>query len=167
MEMRITVLIGINPTNYINSLINVYRDICYEDKFRYKIDDADLNNLFNTYFIKARTEKYNLKIISIPKPFHNTELINDVINIFKKSEVNPKRINYIVFTLEEGENLTEKDYNFLLGLLNLFVLENVQNKLMFLSSSNNSDNLNQINEEYVKNNFVLNEEASAEGVHLQ
>ena len=154
---KILLFIGNNFTNFINSLINVYRDICYEDKFRYKIDDTNSNDLFNTYFIKARTVKYNLKIISIPKSFHNPELINDVINIFKNSKVNPKRINYIVFTLKEDEHLTGKDYNFFLGLLNLFGAENMQNKLMFLSSSNNSNNQNQINEEYVKNNFILHE----------
>ena len=42
---------------FINSLINIYRDITSEDKFRYKLVPNNSGSLFEIYDIKARSLK--------------------------------------------------------------------------------------------------------------
>ena len=149
--------IGKNPVKFLNAFINIYSDINYEDKFRYKIDDTNLNNHNkDIYFIKARTAKNNLVVMSIKTSCQSGELVKDALNELNINEIIQKKINYIFFTLEEDEQLVGDEPTIFLTLLNLFKKENIQNKFMILYSSNNLNNI-LINEEYIKKNVIFNE----------
>ena len=84
---------------FINSLINIYRDITSEDKFRYKLVPNNSGSLFEIYDIKARSLKYNTKIICFKnfnqnkKDFLKYETMLELCNLFIEDKIT-KKLHY-------------------------------------------------------------------------
>ena len=134
---KILLFIGNNQYQFINAFINIYRDISYEDNIRYKIDNTDANsfNNYKIYYIKSRSAKYNITIISIP--WNKDEFMNDILNIFNMNDI-PKRINYICITLEEKKELNNKGIITLLTIFNIFEKNSIKNNIMILYSKDDT-----------------------------
>jgi len=134
--------IKINDCKYILFIGNIYRDICYEDKFRYKIETTDSSDTYKVYNIKARTAKKNLKIITLQSLLRKENFVKNLLKLFSNKENNIKRLNYIYITLEEKKQLGKYGIIVLLVLLNLFKNEDLKNKIniLFLKEENCSNN---------------------------
>lgn len=153
-DSKIILLIGYNPEEFINSFINVYSDINYEDKFRYKIEASNSNDSYKLYNIKARSTNYDLKIISVKSSLKTIDFIKDLINIFYKEKI-INFINCIFITLEEKKHLNKIGIISFLLLMILFKYENLKDRINIIYSSKNSLDKN-INENQEKN-IILNE----------
>ena len=103
---KVLLFIGEHQEIFINSFINICRDINYEDKERYKIDSNDLNNQFNIYYIKARSGKYNIIIISIRGSLEKGEFMNNILTVFDSKAMPLKKIHFIFITLENKNQLS-------------------------------------------------------------
>ena len=151
---KIILLIGYNTEKFINSFINIYSDICYEDKFRYKIENTDSNDSYKIYNIKARTAKYNLKIITLQSSLQNIDFIKDILNIFYKNKI-INFINCIFITLEEKKQLHKNGIIGFLVLMILFKIENLKDRINIIySSENSSDNTLTDNEDKYYNDII-------------
>ena len=152
--------IGNNPEQFINSFINIYRDICYEDKFRYKIEITDSNSSYKIYNIKARTINYDLKIITMISSMKNEGFIKDIINIINifNKETIISFLNCIFITLENKYQLYKNGINLLLTLTILLKNANLKDKINIIYSSENISD-NSINNTQEKNfNDIINEQ---------
>ena len=150
---KIIIFIGDHPEQFINTFINMYRDIYYEDKFRYQIDENKLNNKYKIYYIKARNTRYDLIAISIPNKFENGEIMTDILNIFDNEKI-PKKINLFCITLEEKDQLYDKGIITFLAMINIFEEESIKNKIMVLYSKNDSTSQNnEINKTLLLNEY--------------
>ena len=138
---KIIVFLGDAQEFYINSFINIYRNISFKDNFRYKIDSNDIRqNEMMIYDIKSYDIKknYNIKIISIPFcKEKNENFIKNIVDILRK--IPRCRINLICYTFDENINdlninhLNEiRFYKYFLHLLN------IRDKLLFLCSAGES-----------------------------
>jgi len=76
---KVLLFIGDNPEQFINSFINIYSGVNYEDNFRYKIFSD--NNSYSIHNIKKGTSKYNLIIISIASSIENGEFMKYIYDI--------------------------------------------------------------------------------------
>ena len=141
-DCKYILFIGHNPEQFVNSFINIYRDICYEDKFRYKIETTDSYDTYRIYNIKARTAKKNLRIITLQSLLRKENFVKNLLKLFNNKENNIKRLNYIYITLKEKKELGKYGIIVLLVLLNLFKNEDLKNKIniLFSKEENCSDN---------------------------
>lgn len=111
----------------------------------------DIDKSYRTYYIKARSAKHNLFIISIPKMCQSGEYAKEISN-FLCDDIIPKRLNYIFITLEKEKKLTNNIFELLLIMLNLYEKkESIENKLMvFFSSDFSKENIpNEINKNII------------------
>ena len=147
---KILLFIGNESNKFINLFINIYRNINYDDKFRYKIDESNLNNNtpYALYYIKARSGKKNLFIISIPKLCKSVDFIKDIMNVFNNGII-PKRLNYIFLTFEDKNQLENNEFKLFLTISNLFQKENLANKLIVLLSSGLSNLVKENNNDII------------------
>ena len=145
---KVLLFIGDNPDQFINSFINIYSGVNYEDNFRYKIFSD--NNSYSIHNIKKGTSKYNLIIISIASSIENGEFMKYIYDIFNIKTM-PKKINSIFITLEEKSQLLNKCMITFLSFINLSNKEAMENKINILFSKEDSKNI--FNEE--NNNFVF------------
>ena len=165
---KILLFFGDQKDMFINAFINIYSDITFEDKFRYKIESSNSTNTFKDYYIKARSFKYNIRIISFPNfiqnknDFGKSETMLELLDMIENKI--PKRINYIFITLDENKKLSNKEIEFFYLFINLFKKENLKDKIMVLFPSNKSnengqDNIKIINKlfNYEKNDFFFEE----------
>ena len=153
-------LIGNNPEQFVNSFINIYRDICYDDKFRYKIEITDSDKPYKIYNIKVRSSNYDLKIITMISSMKNENFIKDIIsliNVFNKEKI-INFLNCIFITIENKYQLDNYGINLLLTLTILLKNSNLKDKINIIySSENNLDN--EINNIQNKNfNDIINEQ---------
>ena len=139
-------------------MINSYRDISFNDKFRYKIDINNNNNSILIYNIKPRTEKYNIKIISFPyfnqkkKIFKNYKLMIEFFDILE-NEI-PKKIHYIFLTIDEKKKLDKSEIIFFYLFINLFKKEHLKNRINILITPDDSlKNTQKNNTEIIINLF--------------
>ena len=167
---KILLFFGENKEMFINAFINIYRDIIPEDKFRYKLVPSKSCNLFQIYDIKARTKKYNARIICFPNFFENKkdflkyETVNELCDLFIKNKM-IKKFHYIFITLDEAKQIDKNELTFFYLFINLFSKEKLKDKIMVLYSSNKfnenqKDNLKIINNifTYEKDDLFLFEE---------
>ena len=157
-DSKIILLIGYNPEEFINSFINVYSDINYEDKFRYKIEASNSNDSYKLYNIKARSTNYDLKIISMQSSKKNIDFIKNLLNIFYKEKI-IDFISCIFITLEEKNHLNNIGIISFLLLIILFKYENLKDRINIIYSSENSlyKNLNENQEQNNNNKIILHE----------
>ena len=130
---KILLFIGNNQEQFINSIINIYRDISYEDNIRYKVENDNLEYYYKIYYIKPRTVRYNLIIISFPFSWKDGEFVKDIMNIFDIEEL-PKRINNICITLEDKNQLDDKSFTNILTISSLFERKTINYDIIFLFS---------------------------------
>ena len=157
-DPKIILLIGYKPEEFINSFINVYSDINYEDKFRYKIETSNSNDSYKIYNIKARSYNYDLKIISTLSSKKNIDFIKNLLNIFYKEKI-IDFISCIFITLEEKNHLNNIGIISFLLLMILFKYENLKDRINIIYSSENSlyKNLNENQEQNNNNKIILHE----------
>ena len=157
---KIILFFGENKEMFINTLINIYRDITFEDKFRYKLQTSNSNGLFQIYNIKARSFKYHLKIICFPNFIQNKkdllkyETILELLDLFDKNKI-PNRIHYIFITLEETKKFDNNEITLFYLFINLFHKEKLKDKIMILHSTNNFGEIQQQNLQLINNLFKL------------
>ena len=134
-------MIGNAQNDFINSFINVYSNISYEDKIRYS-NDLKENKVFITYNIKSKTQdkNYDIKIISVPNlDKDNTSLKKNLIELFK-NKIPRNKLHYICFCFKENKiELNEFEKVFYRFFIYLF---DFKDKLLFLISLNQNDNHN-------------------------
>ena len=143
---KIIVFLGNAQESFINTFINIYRDISFEEKERYKIDFKNKNeNTIMTYDIKPYDKKKknsNISIISIPFAKEKDEnYIKALISIFTTAKA---RINLICYTFEETTDLDLNqlsEIEFFKYFLNYL---EVRDKLLFLCSSGKEQDNNQV-----------------------
>jgi len=167
---KILLFFGENKDMFINSFINIYRDITSEDKFRYKLVPNNTNKLLDIYDIKARSFKYNAKIICFnnfiknKKDYLNYETMLELCNLFINDKIT-KKMHYLFITLDELKKLDKYELTFFYLFINLFTKEKIKNKIMVLYSSNKFNenmnaNINIINNlfNYEKDDYFVFEE---------
>ena len=130
---KVLLFLGNAQECFINTLINIYRNIEFKDEFRYKIDLKDINKYCD---IRAfdRKKNDNIRIISIPFcKEKNENYIQVLLDIFKMPR---SRFNLICYTFDENINDLSSDqlneiefYKYLINYLDL------RDKLIFLCSS--------------------------------
>ena len=169
---KVLVFFGNKQINFINTFINTYRDISFDDKFRYTIEkkncQEDKKNLFSIYNIKSflKTKTYNIKIICVPyfnqnnNIFKNYETLEKLLNIIKK--IPKKFINLLCLTLEKTNNkFNEIEKHYFKLFLNLFDLNDLKDKLLVLFPSNeNIDDYKEMVNDLLKiepNDYLFNE----------
>ena len=151
---KILLFLGNNNEQYINAFINIYRDICYEDNERYVVETDNLNHNYKIYYIKARTFKHHLIIISLPFSYNNGQFINNIFNIFEIEKI-PKKINYIFATLEDNNPLDEKGITTILTIFNLFEKKDIKYNIIFLCSKEETNNIiNEKNKSIVFSEYI-------------
>ena len=151
---KILLFLGNNNEQYINAFINIYRDICYEYNERYVVETDNLKHNYKIYYIKARTSKHHLIIISLPFSYKNGQFIKDIFNIFEIEKI-PKKINYICVTLEENNHLDEKGITIILSIFNLFEKKDKKYNIIFLCSKEKHDNIiNETNKNIVFSGYI-------------
>ena len=150
---KIFIFLGEKQEQFINSFINIYRDINYEDKERYQINNNDINYKYNIYYIKARSANYNIIIISIKYSWQNGEFIKDIMTIFNTNTIIPKRINYIFITLDNKNQLNEKGIITFLTIMNFFQKETIGNNIKIIFEN---DDPNFVPNENIAFNNYLN-----------
>ena len=168
INCKVLLFFGDEQNMFVNTFINFYRNITFEDTFRYKIESENFNNIFKIYEIKGINIKYNIKIICFPNfiknknDFIENETIINLKNLLEKELLN--RINYIFITLDGTKKLENKEITFFYLIINLFKNENIKNKIMVLFSSNKSienqeNNIKIINNlfNYEKNDLLFGE----------
>ena len=146
---KILLFIGNNQEQFINAIINIYRDISYEDIVRYKVEKDNLQYNYKIYYIKQRTARYNLVIISLPFLWKEGEFVKDIMNIFDIEKL-PKRINYICITLEDKNQIDDKGIITILTIFSLFERKTINYDIIFLFSKEETNYI--INE---KNKSIL------------
>ena len=123
---KILLFLGNTQESFINSFINIYREIEFKDEFRYKIDNINMN-----CDIYSFDNKNNIRIIRIPFcKEKNENYIKDLLKIMS--------INLVCYTFDENINDLNEDqlkeiefYKYLINYLDL------NDKLIFLCSSKN------------------------------
>ena len=151
---KILLFLGNNNEQYINAFINIYRDICYEDNERYVVKTDNSKHNYKIYYIKARTSKHHLIIISLPFSYKNGQFIKDIFNIFEIENI-PKKINYICVPLEENNHLDEKGITIILSIFNLFEKKDKKYNIIFLFSKEKDDNIiNETNKNIVFSGYI-------------
>ncbi len=154
-------MIGNAQNDFINSFINVYSNISYEDKIRYS-NDLKENKVFITYNIKSKTQdkNYDIKIISVPNlDKDNTSLKKYLIELFE-NKIPRNKLHYICFYFKENKiELNEFEKAFYRFFINLF---DFKDKLLFLISLNQNDkhNINNysIHQFLNSNNYFIEED---------
>jgi hypothetical protein len=139
---KIILMIGNCQNFFINTFINMYLNIQYNDNLRYSISTSDNSNI-SIYNIKSRSKEknYDIKIVSIPRIVQlNDEFKTSIIELFKEN-IPGNSIHLMCFTFEENKeelNVYEKIfYKFIINLLDYKV------KLLFLILSNQTkDDIN-------------------------
>ena len=146
---KILLFIGNAKDDFINTFINVYTDLPYNEENRLSIETNDNKN-FICYDITSRTKEKNdnIKIYSIPHLENdNTDLKKNIIELFE--QIPRGKIHLLCFAFDENKaelNDYEKIfYRFFINLLNL------RDKILFLISS--KENSNSINN-YSIHNFL-------------
>ena len=162
---KILLFLGNNQDKFINSFINIYSDISFNDKFRYKIESPNSNdktNNFIIYNIKARTAKYDIQIVSFPyfnqkkEIFENYQLMKELFDLIENKIY--KRIHYIYITIDEKKKYEKNEIIFFYLFINLFKKENFKDKINILFSTDDSNNPidsnnNEKNKEIINNLF--------------
>ena len=157
---KIILFFGENKEMFISTLINIYRDITFEDKFRYKLQSSNSNGLFQIYNIKARSFKYHLKVICFPNFIKNKkdllkyETILEFLDLFTKNKI-PNRIHYIFITLDEAKKFDNNEIILFYIIINLFQQEKLKDKIIVFHSSNNFGEIQQQNLKLIDNLFKL------------
>ena len=150
---KIIIFLGKAQELFINTFINIYRNISFKDKFRYKIDSNNIkSNEVMIYDIKSYDIKknYNIRIISIPFwKEKNEKYIEFFVDTLKNLPT--RGINLICYTFNENINDLNTDqlneikfYKYFIHYLNL------RNKFLFLCSSNEAL------EKDVKKDYIFN-----------
>ena len=137
---KILVMLGKEQNLFINTFINIYSNISFNDDIRYSIDLKEKKG-FNIYNIKSRTKPKNhdIKMICIPNlDMENNTFSEQLIEIFK--DIPRNKIHLILFTLDENIDLNENEKIFYKLLINFL---NCRSKLLFLIQSCNDNNNNQ------------------------
>ena len=153
---KVLLFFGDKQNMFVNTFINFYRDISFEDNFRYKIE-SEIFNDFKIYEIKGRNIKYNIKIICFPNFIQNkndfvkSETIKKLNDLFKSEILN--RINYIFLALDETKCLDNKEITFFYLFANLFNKENIKKRIMVLFASNKSNEKPEDNIKIINNLF--------------
>ena len=151
-NVKILLFIGEHSEQFINSFLNIYSGVRYEDNFRYEINSIIYKDKYEIYSIKG---KVKLNIICFPKKMELREFTKNIINIFLvHKNVNPK-INCIFITSEKKQELLQSQKIMILSLFNLLEKGNNENRIMFLYSMNDSVN-NSLNDDNNKNNIITN-----------
>jgi len=124
---KILLFLGNAQECFINTFINIYRDIEYKDDFRYKINLNDIN--MNCDIKSFNTGNKDIRIICIPFCKEKNE---NFLKLILKIDY----INLVFYTFDENINDLNKDqlkeiefYKYLLNYLDL------KDKLIFLCSS--------------------------------
>lgn len=151
---KVLLFIGEHQELFINSFINICRDINYEDKERYKIDINDLNNQFNIYYIKARSGKYNIIIISIRSSLEKGEFMNNILTVFDSKAMTLKKIHFIFITLENKNQLRDKTIITFSMIMHLFQKETIGNYVKILFLKDNSNDLVNENKNITFRNYL-------------
>ena len=153
---KILLFIGNNQEQFINAIINIYRDISYEDNVRYKMENDNVNDnlqyYYKIYYIKPRNARNNLIIISLPFAWKDGEFVKDIMNIFDIEKL-PKRINYICITLEDKNQIDDKGIISILTIFSLFERKTINYNILFLFSKEEPNYI--INEK--NKNLLFNE----------
>lgn len=166
---KIIFVFGTKKEAFIKSFVNIYRDIAFEDKFRYEIKYPTSNDAFQIYDIKARTFKYNLKLICFPDFSQNkndsltSDKMLELLNLFKENII-PNKMHYILITLEEGKKLVNHEITFFYLFTKFFNIENIKDKIIIMHNTNkfnenHQNNINIINSifNYEKDDFLFDE----------
>ena len=169
---KVLVFFGNSQASFINTFINTYRDISFDDKFRYTIKkkncQEDKKNLFSIYNIKSclKTKAYDIKIICVPyfnqnnDIFKNYETLEKLLGVIKKMP--NKFINLLCLTIEKTNiKFNENEKNYFKLFLNLFDLNDLKDKLMVLFPPNeNIDDFKEMVHDLLKiepNDYLFNE----------
>ena len=149
LNSKILLFIGNHSEKFIDTFINIYAGIHYEDKFRYIRNVVYSNDVYEIYLIKGLI---NLYIICFPKKIELVEFMQSIFSIFFYKKLIPQELNCIFITTEKKEELSPNQK--IITLFLFFILEksNNDNRIKVLFSSNDSgDNLN------AKNNNITND----------
>ena len=149
LNSKILLFIGNHSEKFIDTFINIYAGIHYEDKFRYIRNVVYSNDVYEIYLIKGLI---NLYIICFPKKIELVEFMQNIFSIFFYKKLIPQELNCIFITTEKKEELSPNQK--IITLFLFFILEksNNDNRIKVLFSSNDSgDNLN------AKNNNITND----------
>ena len=141
---KILLFLGNAQTAFINTFINIYSDISFKDNLRYIIESNESNesikNNFLIYDIRSKTKSknYNIKIICIPYMIEKNDNFYNTLMDILKNKLPRNKINLVCVTLDEKNiYLEESEIIFYKLIINLFSL---RDKVLFLFSSNQSDN---------------------------
>ena len=159
-KCKTLLFLGNELENCINTFINMYLDVSYNDSFRYKIDlkNSNNNSKYILYDIKSKSEAYNLRIIGIPSFDGKNEILKNhenMLNLFRFGTFN--NINYIFITLEENKNLETNELIFFYLFINLFNKGHLAQKIILLFSSNESKEINLDNDSNQIINKIFND----------
>ena len=149
LNSKILLFIGNHSEKFIDTFINIYAGIHYEDKFRYIRNVVYSNDVYEIYLIKGLI---NLYIICFPKKIELVEFMQNIFSIFFYKKLIPQELNCIFITTEKKEELSPNQKIITLFLFYILEKSNNDNRIKVLFSSNDSgDNLN------AKNNNITND----------
>ena len=141
---KILLFLGNAQRAFINTFINIYSDISFNDNLRYIIESNESNekikNNFLVYDIRSKTKSknYNLKIICIPYMIEKNDNFNNSLIDILKNKLPRNKINLVCVTLDENNiYLEDSEIIFYKLIINLF---NLRDKVLFLFSSNQFNN---------------------------
>ena len=150
LNSKILLFIGNHSEKFIDTFINIYAGIHYEDKFRYIRNVVYSNDVYEIYLIKGLI---NLYIICFPKKIELVEFMQNIFSIFFYKKLIPQELNCIFITTEKKEELSPNQKIITLFLFYILEKSNNDNRIKVLFSSNDSgDNLND-----KKNNNITND----------
>ena len=141
---KILLFLGNAQRAFINTFINIYSDISFNDNLRYIIEsnvsNESIKNNFLVYDIRSKTKSknYNIKIICIPYMIEKNDNFNNSLIDILKNKLPRNKINLVCVTLDEKNiYLEESEIIFYKLIINLF---NLRDKVLFLFSSNQFNN---------------------------
>ena len=138
---KIILFLGNAQESFINSFINIYRDISFKDNFRHKI--IKLDNSKKEFVIRSFDNSTTIKIISIPFcGVKDEKYMNDII-----LKISNMKIYFVCYTFDENiDNLNSEQQKEIEFYKNLIHFLNLSDKLIFLCDSKNELKDERINE---------------------
>ena len=138
---KIILFLGNAQESFINSFINIYRDISFKDNFRHKI--IKLDNSKKEFVIRSLDNSITIKIISIPFcGVKDEKYMNDII-----LKISNMKIYFVCYTFDENiDNLNSEQQKEIEFYKNLIHFLNLSDKLIFLCDSKNELKDERINE---------------------
>ena len=138
---KIILFLGNAQESFINSFINIYRDISFKDNFRHKI--IKLDNSKKEFVIRSLDNSTTIKIISIPFcGVKDEKYMNDII-----LKISNMKIYFVCYTFDENiDNLNSEQQKEIEFYKNLIHFLNLSDKLIFLCDSKNELKDERINE---------------------